>query len=162
MVLITTLVLEDEPQEYKFIFSLDHLSFFCPSKKCLIFFQTSISPWLKENLSNLWCSDYRKIHLQVKKLNLHNFTHVCLGKILWVLIITPQAERNYPCPPGSIFPKSVPHKQSGGRNSKYLKQNKEIEQNWARLEKKNLRNFCICTLFDCYWQSFISGRETGH
>ena len=127
MVLITTLVLQDEPQECKPIFSLDHLRFFCPSKKCLNFLSNQcISPWLKENFSNLWCSDYRKIHLQIKKLNLHNFTHVCLGKILRVLIITPQAERNYPCPPDSIFPKSAPHKQKVGG---------ETQNIWNRVKK---------------------------
>ena len=93
---------------------------------------------IKENFSNLWCSDYRKIYLQVKKLNLHNFTHVCLGRILRVLIITPQAERNYPCPPQT---------ESGGRNSKYLKQSKEIEQNWARLENVKLSQFLYLHTF---------------
>ena len=41
-----------------------------PKQQSMYAIPICISPWLKENFSNLWCSDYRKIHLQVTKLNL--------------------------------------------------------------------------------------------
>ena len=34
-----------------------------------------------ENFSNLWCSDYWKMHLWVKKLNLNTFAHALLAKL---------------------------------------------------------------------------------
>ena len=43
--------------------------------------------------------------------------------------------------------------------AKYLQQNREIHQNWAGQEKFHIY---FCVVFDCYCQSLISGRKTGH
>ena len=43
--------------------------------------------------------------------------------------------------------------------TKYLEQNREIQYNWTGQEKIDIS---ICGFFDCYCQSLISRRGTGH
>ena len=43
--------------------------------------------------------------------------------------------------------------------TKYLEQNREIQQNWIGQEKFDIY---FCVFFCWYWQSLISGRETWH
>ena len=43
--------------------------------------------------------------------------------------------------------------------TKYLEQRKEIKQNWLVPETSGI---CYCAIFDCYYQNFVSGRETRH
>ena len=43
--------------------------------------------------------------------------------------------------------------------AKYLEQNREIQWNWTGQENSDIY---FCVLLDCYCQSLVSGRETGH
>ena len=42
---------------------------------------------------------------------------------------------------------------------KYLELSKEIKQNWTGLGTFEI---CFCVIFNCYYQKFISRKETGN
>ena len=71
---------------------------------CWIFSQTCIYHHVSGQLSNLWYSDYWKMHLRAKKLSLGIFIHANPSKTLpQLLIIIPQVKVNYSHPPGNAF-----------------------------------------------------------
>ena len=70
---------------------------------CWIFLLPCIYKHGWEKFWNKWCSNYRKMHLQIKKLNLNIFTHVPSKTLPQVLIITPHTEKIYFAPPRLLF-----------------------------------------------------------
>ena len=91
-----------------------------------------ILPWVGK-ISNLWCSNYWKMHFRVKKVELYTFIHVVPGKTLpQVLIIIAQAERIYSSPGQHVFKIHPPAEMLGGNYAtvllKYIKINLPISK----------------------------------
>ena len=88
---------------------------------CWIFLLPCIYKHGWEKFWNKWCSNYRKMHLQIKKLNLNIFTHVPSKTLPQVLIITP-TQKKFTLPlPGCFFFLKIcpPPVESGGGRGNY-------------------------------------------
>ena len=95
---------------------------------CWIFLLPRIYKHGWENFWNKWCSNYRKMHLQIKKLNLNIFTHAPSKTLPQVLIITP-TQKKFTLPvPGCFFLKNLSPSSRKWRGQRKLSGVSEMHQ----------------------------------
>ena len=75
---------------------------------------------------------------------------------MWKCFEVVETKKNFEGDWAQLWPKLCLFRQSW---TKYLI--KAEKSSKIRHQRKN-SDICFCMFFDCYWQSLISGRETGH